>query len=211
MATSPVVLTVPEIRDYDRINAEVFQLLGEGVTHIVLAGVDHQRLLCLRLTGAWNALIEIQGNAGPELAAEMDAPGVTVVCRGSADDGAGRSLKAGRLIVEGSVSDCVGYSQNGGTIVVWGSAAHRAGLMQFGGQLIVLGEVGRLAGERQSGGLFVYSGGRIGPGVGRGHRGGRLLSLLSVTTDLSGDDEAVLRELAVAAGEYLPANVLPQV
>ena len=32
-------------------------------------------------------VIEVDGDAGPELAAEMDAPGVTVVCRGSTADG----------------------------------------------------------------------------------------------------------------------------
>jgi glutamate synthase domain-containing protein 3 len=202
------ILPVPEIRDYDRINAEVAQRLNDGVTHVVLAGVDRQRLLCLRLRGPWLATIEIQGNPGPELAAEMDAPGVTILCRGSAADGAGRGLIDGLLLVEGCVGDALGYCQRGGTILVTGDAGHRAGLMQAGGNLIVLGSVGRLAGERQSGGVFVYQGGNAGPYMGHGHRAGRLISFPVTASSLSADDQAAIDQLVDSCGEYLPAGLL---
>ena len=87
-------IVVPELRDYQQINAELVRRLNLGQPHVRLEGVEGQRLLVSRLAGAWQAVIEVDGNAGPELAAELDAPGLTVVCRGSAADGAGRGLVA---------------------------------------------------------------------------------------------------------------------
>ncbi len=206
-APATVVLTVPEIRDFDRINAEVAQRLNDGVAHIILAGVDRQRLLCLRLQGPWTAIIEVQGNAGPELAAEMNAPGLTVLAHGNAADGVGRGLIAGRIILTGSVGDGVGYCQRGGTILIRGDAGHRAGLMQSGGNLLVLGSVGRLAGERQSGGVFVYQSGHASAHEGHGRRGGRLISF-PVASSIGEDDRIALDQLAKDCGEHLPAGVL---
>lgn len=170
-------LSVPDIRDYDLINKELARLLGAGERRIVLSGVEGQRLLGARLRGDWVATILVQGHAGPELAAEMDAPGLTVLCRGDAADGAGRGLFAGRLIVEGDAGDGLGYAQRGGTILIRGGAGHRAGLMQSGGSLVILGAVGRLAGERQSGGLLVVPEDRTGLHAGRGRLGGRVVRL----------------------------------
>ena len=95
-------IVVPELRDYQQINAELVRRLNLGERHVRLEGVDGQRLLVSRIAGAWKALIELDGNAGPELAAELDAPDLTVVCRGSAADGAGRGLAAGRLLIGGT-------------------------------------------------------------------------------------------------------------
>ncbi len=172
-----VTLPVPDLRDYDRINAELTRLLDTGKTRVVLAGVEGQRLLACRLRGGWSATIVVDGDAGPELAAEMDAPDVTVLCRGGAADAAGRALVAGRLVIGGGAGDGLGYAQRGGTILVRGDAGHRAGLMQSGGSIVLLGTVGRLAGERQSGGLLVAHGDRLGPNAGRGRLGGRLVRL----------------------------------
>lgn len=170
-------LAVPELRDYDLINKELTRLLDEGAGRVVLAGAEGQRLLASRLRGDWSATVVVDGHAGPELAAEMDAPGVTVVCRGGAADAAGRGLVAGRLVIEGMAGDGLGYAQRGGTILVRGNTGHRAGLMQSGGAIVLLAEVGRLAGERQSGGILVVNTGRLGPHSGRGRMGGRLVRL----------------------------------
>jgi glutamate synthase domain-containing protein 3 len=170
-------LAVPEIRDYELINKELTRLLGAGVRRVVLTGVEGQRLLGFRLRGDWSATIVVEGHAGPELAAEMDAPGLTVLCLGDAADAAGRGLVAGRLVVEGDAGDGLGYAQRGGTILVRGDVGHRAGLMQAGGSIVLLGKVGRLAGERQTGGLLVAQGDRLGPHAGRGRLDGRLVQL----------------------------------
>jgi glutamate synthase domain-containing protein 3 len=169
------ILAVPELRDYDLINKELRRLLDAGATRVVLAGVEGQRLLVAGLRGSWSATIVVDGNAGPELAAALDAPHVTVVCRRGVADAVGTGLRAGRLVIGGNSGDGLGYAQRGGTMVARGDAGHRAGLMQAGGLLVVLGATGRLAAERQSGGLFVAHEGRVGPHEGRGRRGGRSL------------------------------------
>jgi glutamate synthase domain-containing protein 3 len=198
-AGSEVILTVPELRDYDLINKELQRLLDAGATRVVLAGVEGQRLLAAGLRGPWSATILVEGGAGPELSAALDAPNLTVVCRGGTADAAGTGLRAGRLIIGGDSGDGLGYAQRGGTIVVRGDAGHRAGLMQAGGLLVILGATGRLAAERQSGGLFAAQEGHVGPHGGRAHRGGRFI-LVGPDRTLPADvDEAVGLALGLLA------------
>jgi glutamate synthase domain-containing protein 3 len=170
-------LAIPEIRDYQRINAELVRLLDQGHRRVRLLGAEGQRLLLAGLRGAWDAVVELEGTAGPELAADLDAAGLLVVCLGSAADGAGRGLRAGRLLVLGDAGDAVGYAQGGGLVVVRGAAGHRAGLLMAGGTLVILGPIGRLCGERQAGGLLLGYADRLGPHAGRGRQGGRLVLL----------------------------------
>jgi methylamine---glutamate N-methyltransferase subunit B len=165
-------LAIPEIRDYHKVNAELVALLDRGHPSIRLEGAEGQRLLASGLRGDWKAVIEIIGRTGPELAADLDAPNLTVIARGPSADGAGRGLKAGRVLILGDVGDVAGYAQSGGLLVIVGPAGHRAGLAQSGGTLAILGPVGRLAGDRQSGGRFFIPGGVLGPHAGRGRRGG---------------------------------------
>lgn len=178
------VLTIPEIRDYQRINAELIQRLDAGHKLVRLAGVERQRLLVSGLKGSWEAVVEVEGEAGPELAAGLDAPGLTVVCRGAAADGAASGLRSGRVVILGAAGAAVGYAQRGGTVVVAGDAGPRAGLNQSGGILTLLGRTGQLAGERQSGGVLFVGADRLGPNTAVGHRGGRFVPLSpSATTD----------------------------
>ncbi len=171
------VLSIPDIRDYQRINAELIQHLDAGHRVVRLVGAEGQRLLVSGLKGAWEAVVEIEGRAGPELAAGLNAPGLRVLCHGPAADGAGSGLIAGELQIESDAGPALGYAQKGGTILVRGSCGPRAGLNQSGGLLIVLGTVGPLAGERQSGGLF-YARTRL-PCLhaSRGQTGGRFLAV----------------------------------
>jgi glutamate synthase domain-containing protein 3 len=191
---SPAIISVPEIREFDRINAEIVQRLNHGAKHIVLMGVEGQRLLAFRLMGPWHALIEIEGNPGPEVGAELDAPGLTVVCRGRTAEGAGRAIKNGRLVIHGSTTEALGYTQSGGTILVKGSAGNRAGLNQSGGKLIVLGGVGRLAGEGQRAGLLALPAGKIGSNFGRNHSGGQAL-LFPLDAAASAEDQATWNDI----------------
>ena len=87
------VVSIPDIRDYQKINAELVALLDAGHRRVRLAGAEGQRLLGSGLRGAWNALIDLEGLAGTELAAALDAPGLTIVCRGPAADGAGAASR----------------------------------------------------------------------------------------------------------------------
>ena len=168
----PPRLPIPEIRDYQRINAELRVLLDAGHPEIYLDGAESQRLLASGLIGDWAARIEILGATGPELASGLDAPGLTIIARGDTADGAGRGLRRGTLIVLGDAGDAVGFDQRGGTLIVEGRAGNRAGLQQSGGELWLLGGVGRLAGDRQSGGEIYAPGLDLDPSVGRGRSGG---------------------------------------
>jgi methylamine---glutamate N-methyltransferase subunit B len=85
----PPTLPIPEIRDYQKINAELVALLDEGHRLVRLEGAEGQRLLASGLAGSWDAVIEIVGRTGPEVAANLDAPGLMIVARGSMADGAG--------------------------------------------------------------------------------------------------------------------------
>ena len=200
---------VPELRDYQQINAELVRRLNLGERHVRLEGVDGQRLLVSRIAGAWKALIELDGNAGPELAAELDAPDLTVVCRASAADGAGRGLAAGRLLIGGQAGTAIGYFQRGGLIVAVGNVGPRAGLDQLGGDLVLLDKVARLAGERQSGGRLFFKQGRIGPHAGHGRRAGRLVALhaeQALASDLDQDDRRLIEAaLGLADRFFSPA------
>lgn len=173
---STAAISVPEIRDYHRINAELTQLLDQGVRRVKLVGVEKQRLLLAEITGPWSALVEVEGNAGPELGSRLNAPNLRILCRGSVADGLGSGLVDGKVLVLGDAGAGAGVSQRGGSIIVAGSAAERAGLNQYGGQLALLGEVGRLAGERQSGGTFLAFERNLAEWPGRNRRGG--LSIL---------------------------------
>jgi glutamate synthase domain-containing protein 3 len=186
MAVPPSpVLAVNEIRDYERINVELAQWLHAGHAHVRLTGVDGQRLLASGLAGAWSAVIEIEGNAGPELAAGLDAPGLVVVTRGSAADGVGRGLRQGRLLILGDAADATGYRQAGGVVMVAGATGHRAGLELEAGTLVLGGPTGRLLGDRQAGGRILALGTVMGAHAGHGRRGGRLIAprVLGVAAD----------------------------
>ena len=175
--SADVVLAVPEIRDYHAINSEIVRHLDAGCRTIRLSGVSGQRLLAAGLAGTWTAVIDVDGAAGPELAAGLDAPGLRVICRGGAGDGGASRLRAGRVLVLGDVGPAFGYAQAGGLTVAAGNSEGRAGLRQAGGDLVLLVQAGPLAGECQSGGRVFAFAGRIGPHAGRGRRGGRFIRL----------------------------------
>jgi methylamine---glutamate N-methyltransferase subunit B len=206
--TEPPSLAIPEIRDYQKINAELVALLDRGHPLIRLEGAEGQRLLASGLFGAWNAVVEIIGRTGPELAADLDAPGLTVIARGATADGAARGLKSGRIIILGDAGDAAGYGQSGGILAIAGSTGHRTGLAQSGGILAVLGSTGRLACDRQSGGRFFLPGGTLGPQPGRGRRGGRLIDRFEPDR-LDPEDSAAWREILGLADGLADVSALP--
>lgn len=197
------VIAVPEIRDYHAINAQLVGRLDSGHRTIRLAGVRGHRLLAAGLAGGWSAVIELDGDAGPELAAGLDAPGLTIVCRGRADDGAATGLRAGTVLVLGTVGVALGYAQRGGLVVAADGAGARAGLRQSGGDLVLIGRVGPLAGERQSGGCLFAVGDRLGPHAGHGRRGGRFVNLQAVASEAAQGAAAADRALCLARLEPL--------
>jgi len=165
-------LPVALIRDYRRVNRALVERLEAGAARIRLTGVEGQRLLAAGIQGPWMAHIEIDGEAGPELAAGLNAPGLTLLCRGPAADGAAANLKAGRVVLHASAGDAAGIGLSGGCLIVHGPAGHRAGLRQQDGAILLLNQVGRLAGDRQAGGRLFLDPARAGAGLGRGRTGG---------------------------------------
>lgn len=162
---------VEEVRDYRRVNAEIVRLLDAGHTRVQLTGVEGQRLLVSGLRGAWRAEVELLGRAGPELAADLDAPDL-IVRASAVADGAARGLRSGALVVSGPAGDGLAYELAGGTVVVAGAAGHRAGLRMTGGRLLLLGPVGRLLADRQSGGDVLAARAWVGPWSRHGATGG---------------------------------------
>ncbi len=204
MAEEPPI-NVPELRDYQQINAELVRRLNLGQRRVRLEAVEGQRLLVSRLAGSWQAVVEIDGNAGPELAADLDAPGLVVVCHGTAADGAGRGLRAGRLILLERCGTAVGYFQQGGLILARADVGPRAGLNQQGGDLILLGRSGALTGERQTGGRLFLQTSLTGADPGFGARGGRQIHLPAdgpLTAGLDPADRLVLEQAIELAGRY---------
>lgn len=205
----PPRLMIPEIRDYQRINAALVALLDRGHPRVCLDGAEGQRLLASGLRGNWSATVEIVGRTGPETAANLDAPGLTVIANGPTADGVGQGLAAGRILIRGDAGDVSGYAQSGGLLVVLGSAGHRSGLWQSGGILAILGEVGRLAGECQSGGRFFLPSAPIGPHASRGQTGGRVIAD-EVEGPIDPDDHAAWREVRnLVALALAPPSSLP--
>jgi glutamate synthase domain-containing protein 3 len=202
-----VELSVPEVRDYRAINSELVRHLDQGCQRFRLTGVNGHRLLVSGLAGSWSAVIEVVGDAGPELAAEMDAPGITVVCRASTADGGASRLKSGRVLILGAAGPAFGYALRGGLAMVVGTTGARAGLRQLGGDLILLGRVGPLAGERQRGGR-VLTHADLGPHAGRGRLGGRFIRM-DVGGGMLGDaeDRAAMGAALSSFGPWLsPAS-----
>ena len=54
------VVAIPEIRDFERINAELVRYLDTGHGKVRLAGAEGQRLLVAGLAGGWNAVVEVE-------------------------------------------------------------------------------------------------------------------------------------------------------
>jgi glutamate synthase domain-containing protein 3 len=196
---------VPELRDYQQINSELVRRLNAGQTHVRLEGVEGQRLLVSQLKGHWHAVIEVEGNAGPELAADLDSPGLTVVCHGSAADGAGRGMSAGRLLILGTAGSVLGYVLRGGLIVAARPVGPRAGLGPRGGDLFLLDRCGALAGERQSGGRLYLHPGLAGTHLGFGSRQGEVIRLDqtgSPAANMQPDVQRQIEEAAALAGRF---------
>jgi len=205
----PPTLVIPEIRDYQRINAELATLLDQGHPRIRLEGAEGQRLLVAGLTGSWRAVVEVEGWTGPEFSADLNAPGLSVVALGPTADGAGRGLRSGTVVILGGAGDAAGNNQSGGLLIVVGPTGHRTGLAQSGGTLVVLGSTGRLASDLQSGGRFFVGGGPVGPHPGRGRRGGRLIEL-PCPGGLDSDDLEAWREVESAAARWVDSSSLPR-
>ena len=54
-------VSIPEVRDYQRVNAELIAFLDKGHRRVRLVGAEGQRRLVSGLTGFWDAVVEVEG------------------------------------------------------------------------------------------------------------------------------------------------------
>ena len=168
------IVVVAEIRDYERINAEMVQRLDAGRQKILLKGAEGQRLLLAGLAGPWTAVVEIEGNAGPELAAAVSSPRADGASRreGRRRSGPGpprgpsdRPRRRGRRARlrsgrgdhhrrRGRRDTAPGWASAAACSSSWGASAGSPAIARRGARLFVLAD-------------------RLGPYAGRGQRGGR--------------------------------------
>ena len=91
------------------------------------------------------AIIKINGNAGPGLAENMMSGEVRVT--GNASQYAAATAHGGLLIIEGDSSSRCGISMKGVNIVVGGNIGHMSAFMAQSGALVVCGDAGDALGD----------------------------------------------------------------
>ena len=91
------------------------------------------------------ALIKINGNAGPGLAENMMSGEVRVT--GNASQYAAATAHGGLLVIEGDASSRCGISMKGVDIIVKGSVGHMSAFMAQAGTLLVCGNAGEALGD----------------------------------------------------------------
>ena len=91
------------------------------------------------------ALIKINGNAGPGLAENMMSGEVRVT--GNASQYAAATAHGGLLVIEGDASSRCGISMKGVNIVVGGNIGHMSAFMAQSGCLVVCGDAGDALGD----------------------------------------------------------------
>ena len=91
------------------------------------------------------ALIKINGNAGPGLAENMMSGEVRVT--GNASQYAAATAHGGLLVIEGDASSRCGISMKGVNIVVGGNIGHMSAFMAQSGSLVVCGDAGDALGD----------------------------------------------------------------
>ncbi|TFG96774.1 formylmethanofuran dehydrogenase subunit C [Candidatus Thorarchaeota archaeon] len=148
--------------------------------------------------GMNGGIINIQGDAGMHLGAEMVAGRITVT--GSVDAWAGAEMSGGNIQIEGSAGDylCAGYrgtpdGMTGGRVFVAGNVGKEMALHMRKGFIAVKGDVAEMAAVRMRGGSIMVCG-ELGPRAGIEASKGTVFALgkinsLSPTYKYSGTSE----------------------
>jgi glutamate synthase domain-containing protein 3 len=91
------------------------------------------------------AVVTIEGNAGPGVAENMMSGEVHV--QGNASMAAGATGQGGLLVIQGDAGARCGISMKGADIVVRGSVGHMSAFMAQSGNLVVCGDAGDALGD----------------------------------------------------------------
>lgn len=145
--------------DFRTLNEAVRAAVAAGERRIRLDNVNGQRYIGCGLRG--DALIEVRGVPGADMAAFMDGPEIRV--RGNAESAVCNTMNAGRVLVHGSVGDVAGYAMRGGCLYVRGDAGYRVGIHMKSFRdkvpaIVVGGTAQDFLGEYMAGGFLVVLG-----------------------------------------------------
>lgn len=203
---------------YRELNARLRSLLAAGEREIEVDGVNGQRYVAAGFRGD-GVRLALRGVAGNDLACFM-GPGMLVEVLGNAQDGAGNTMGAGKVVIRGRAGDIVGYAMRGGKIFVGGDVGYRVGIHMKAYQdqvpvIVIGGNTGSFLGEYMAGGVIIVlglnskSGPEVGSFLGTGMHGGTIYVRGRVEGRCLGEgaavaelDEADWRELAPYLEEY---------
>ncbi|MEW6222183.1 MAG: hypothetical protein AB1476_02515 [Candidatus Hadarchaeota archaeon] len=167
---------------YRKLNELIHSAVASGEKEIVIDNVNGQRYIGDGLSG--DAVIQINGVPGNDLAAFMDGP--TVIVNNNAQDGVGNTMNSGKVVVDGDAGDIVGYAMRGGEIYIRGSVGYRTGIHMKAykssyPEIVVGGRARDFLGEYMAGGLLIVlgldgpqKGPIVGNYVGTGMHGGEM-------------------------------------
>ena len=144
---------------YRDLNAQIRQLVDEGVEHIELLNVCGQRYIATDLSRPVD--IKIFGTPGNDLGAFMNGSRIEVF--GNAQDCMANTLNAGEIVVHGHAGDICGMAARGGKIFIRDYVGYRAGIhmkeYQEKKPIVVVGGTGQdFLGEYMAGGVLVVLG-----------------------------------------------------
>ena len=144
---------------YKQLNAQLREVVAEGVQKIELHNVHGQRYIGTDLNKPVE--VEIFGTPGNDLGALMDGP--RIIVRGNAQDGCGNTMNNGEIIVHGHAGDIIGLSARGGKIFVRDDVGYRAGIhmKEYKDKkpvLVIGGTAQDFLGEYMAGGILILLG-----------------------------------------------------
>lgn len=144
---------------YRDLNRQMWQANLNGTKSFVLRNVCGQRYIGSQVYG--DALIEIHGTPGNDLASFMEGP--TIVVHGNAEDAVGNTMNSGRVIVHGHAGDVVGFSMRGGELYIKGNVGYRGAIhmkasLDKAPLMVVGGRARDFLGEYMAGGTLVVLG-----------------------------------------------------
>ncbi len=165
---------------YRELNAQLRQLVADGVEKITLKNVCGQRYIGTDLNKPVE--IEVFGTPGNDLGGFMDGPKIRV--HGNAQDCTGNTMNNGEIVIDGHAGDIFGMGARGGKMFVKEDVGYRAGIhmKEYGEKkpVIVIGGTAQdFFGEYMAGGIVILLGLNLAKGekhkqnfIGTGMHGG---------------------------------------
>lgn len=210
---------------YRDLNRQMWEANKNGTSSFVLKNVCGQRYIGSQVYG--DALIEIHGTPGNDLASFMEGP--TIVVHGNAEDAVGNTMNSGRVIVHGHAGDVVGFSMRGGELYIKGNVGYRGAIhmkasLDKAPLMVVGGRARDFLAEYMAGGTLVVLGlglpegdSIVGRFAGTGMHGGKMFIRGQVEphqlgaevgeVELTDEDRGRLKEIVAEYGRLFAVDV----